>query len=174
MSDPKRIADLVAVVNKMPRGSAVIYRHFGEPERRQTADVLRQITFDRDMQLLIGKDVELAHAIGADGVHLPEIDLVFAISLRSHYPDWIVTIAAHTEQTLVDAARWKLDAAIFSPVFVSDSPSAGLPTGVEKFTELVALVDIPVFALGGINIANATVLRESGAAGLAGISGFVG
>ena len=173
MSDPKRIPDIKKVAEIMPHGSALIYRHFGEGMCGDTAKALRKITYERDMQFLIGKDIELAQECSADGLHLPEIDLAFAPSIREHYPDWVLTVAAHSAQTLSGKLTTSLDAAILSPVFASESPSAGVPLGVETFSHMAADADIPVLALGGINDANVFDLENSGAAGIAGISGFV-
>ena len=172
MTDPKRVPDVLGAAQNLPEHSALIYRHFGAPEREFMAHKLRQICNDRGIQFLIGADEDLARTVGADGVHLPETDLDAAPVLHIQYPDWILTGATHSEFALAKAARLGLEAGFVSPVFESQSPSAGDTLGVERFAEMVRDAKIPVIALGGINGTNVHRLIGSGAAGIAGISGF--
>lgn len=172
MSDPDRLPDIELAARRLPRGAALIYRHFGAPEREDVAGILRQICFEKQLQFLVGQDVSLAVSVGADGVHLPERDLKTAAELRRRYPDWIISAATHSLEALRAASVTSLDAAIVSPVFESQSPSAGASLTIETFSTWVRQVELPVFALGGIDHVNAHLLKGSGGAGLAGISGF--
>ena len=173
MSDPERVADVVAVARKLPEGAAIIYRHFGSVDKVEVAQGLRQISFARNLQFLVGQDVELAVQVGADGVHLPERDLARGTALRQQYPDWLLTGAAHTIEAVEMCANNGLDAAILSPVFLSDSKSAGMPMGVTTLTVYTKQTDFPIFALGGVSPNRVTRLYGSGAAGIAGVSYFV-
>ena len=110
--------------------------------------------------------------VGADGLHLPEKYLSHAPKLRARYPDWLLSGAVHSKAALQSAKG--LDAAILSPVFTSDSPSAGKPIGVEKFTKITRAAPVAVFALGGISGTNVSQLLGSGVAGIAGVSAFGG
>ncbi|NNC38216.1 MAG: thiamine phosphate synthase [Hyphomonadaceae bacterium] len=173
MTDPDRMPDIVHVAENMPEHSALIYRHFGAPEREFIARKLRQICFDKNVQLLIGSDEDLANNCGADGIHLPERDLDTAHVLRIRYPDWIISGATHSELAIAKATKLGVDAGFVSPVFESDSPSAGKALGIDRFAAMAAQAKIPIFALGGINPLNANSLEGSGAAGIAGVSGFI-
>lgn len=172
MTDPERVPDALKAAENLPEHSALIYRHFGAPEREFMAHRLRQVCFDRGVQFLVGADEELARDCGADGLHLSERVLDDARILHIRYPDWILTGATHSELALAKAAKLGLDAGFVSPVFASESPSAGEALGVTRFTDMTLSATVPVIALGGINSANAHHLIGSGAAGIAGISGF--
>ncbi len=172
MNDPQRLPDMCAAAKTLPRGSALIYRHFGADDRAVIAATLRQICFVRGLQFLIGQDEDLARECGADGLHLPERDLQSVETIRKRYPDWLLIGAAHSASALARAGG--LDAALLSPVFESQSPSAGAPLGLEKFTKIVRGAVVPIFALGGINAKTAAQLLGSGAAGVAGVSGIGG
>lgn len=174
MSDPERTSDVLAAARSLPEGSTLIYRHFGHKEKAETAKALREITFVRNLQFLIGQDVELVAQIGADGVHLPERALGRGADLRKHYPHWLITGAAHSREAVKICADNKLDAAILSPVFASESKSAGEPIRVSGITNIVSKADIPVIALGGISSETAVELYGSNAAGIAGVSMFAG
>jgi len=174
MSDPERVPDVVRAARALPEGSTLIYRHFGNKDKVVTARALRQIAFARNLQFLIGQDVELAAQIGAAGVHLPERELGRGAELRQKYPDWLMTGAAHSSDAVKISANNKLDAAIVSPIFVSDSKSACKPMGVTAFANIATKTNVPIIALGGISSENVEKLYDSGAAGIAGVSMFSG
>lgn len=169
MSDPKRTPDLLALAAHMPPRSALIYRHFGTPGLESH---LRRITQARGVQLLIGNDPDLAEACGADGVHFTRTTLGSTLQRwRKAKPDWIIS-AAGAKDRVDPRPLDTLDALFVSPVFSSDSPSAGTPIGVDALTSLTEHYSCPVFALGGINQQNAAALIGSGIAGIAAIDGF--
>ncbi|MNY46929.1 Thiamine-phosphate synthase [compost metagenome] len=120
------------------------------------------------MRLLVGLDADLAERIGADGVHLPERALSAAYALSGRRPDWLLTGAAHSSETIKGARD--LDALVLSPVFPAGGASAGKPAlGIKGFKALAAHAPCPVYALGGINAANVAELLGSGAYGIAGV-----
>ena len=172
MSDPDRTPDALAVARALPKGAALIYRHFGANDRKDIARQLRAISAENGLQFLVGQDVVLAETVDADGVHIPERELTAAKKIREQYSGWIVTAAAHSLDAVRKCAAADLDACIVSPVFASDSISAKNPLGVLKLTEMVKAAPIPIIALGGINANTAEKLLGSGVAGLAGVSGF--
>ncbi len=173
MTDPSRVPDVVAAAQNLPYGAAIIYRHFGSAHRFIDAENLRQITFKRGQQLLIGADPELAIEVGADGVHFRRDAKVEAPALwRRRCPDWLISMAGIKSGEYQDNLSL-LDALIVSSVFPSESPSAGEPIGVAGLRKAVQNIGAPVFALGGVTANTAHELTQTGAAGLAGISGFI-
>lgn len=167
LTDPDRTPDPEAILATLPPDVGVIYRPFGAANAVEQGRRLATIARRRGLTLLAGADADLAEAIGAQGVHLPERLAHQLPALRAAHPGWILTAAAHGPGGLFAA-----DALLVSPVFPSNSPSAGAPLGVEAFTDLVAAAPAPVYALGGVTAATAARLEFSGAAGLAGIEAF--
>ena len=166
-TDPDRTPRPWETAARLPPGAGVVFRHFGRADARETALRLREATRGRDGLLLIGLDAELAEAVGADGVHLPERALDLAGELAAARPDWRITGAAH-RRTALDAPG--LDAVVLSPLFAAGGRSPGRPPlGVQAFGEWVGAAPCPVYALGGIDAANARALMSSGACGLAGV-----
>ncbi len=173
MSDPLRMPDIANAARRLPQGAALIYRHFGKVDKVEEAEILREITAQRSQQFLIGHDPELAEQVGADGVHFKRsADLALPLLWRDKKPDWLITMAGLKEGEYT-AALSSLDALFISSVFPSQSPSAGEPIGIEAFTKKVKSLDVPVFALGGVNAKTASKTVGTGAAGLAGIDGFM-
>lgn len=174
LTDPDRTPDPEAVVAGLDPDVAVIFRAFGTADAIERGRRLTALAHDRGLILLAGADPALAEAIGADGVHLPQRRTPDLPALRRAHPGWILTAAAHDLAAALMATGAGADAVLVSPVFPSNSPSAGTPLGVEAFTALVAAVPAPVYALGGVTATTAPRLAASGAAGLAGIEAFLG
>jgi thiamine-phosphate pyrophosphorylase len=168
-TDPDRTPDPVSVAERLPLGAGIVFRNFGRPGTEPLAIRLGEIARARGLTLLVGQDAGLAARCGAAGVHLPERALAEGRDLRGRRPEWLITGAAHGGEGLEAAAAAGLDAAVLSPVFASQSPSAGAPLGVDRFSALAAGAALPVYALGGVAEDNAHLLLNSGAAGLAGI-----
>ncbi|WP_409432739.1 N-acetyltransferase [Litorimonas sp. RW-G-Af-16] len=174
MTDPERIVDPIAIAQKLPKGAAIIYRHFGADHRHSAAQALRKVTLERQQQFLIGADIGLAKMVKADGVHLRREDgLAVAEKLRKQHPDWIISMAGLKGPQDYDGDLSVLDALFISSIFPSRSPSAGEAIGVGKLSELTRTLPVPIYALGGVTSATAAKLIGSGAAGLAAIDGIL-
>lgn len=169
LTDPARTPDPAKAVLGLPRGTVVVYRAFGAPDRLAVARALRQVTRERGLKLLIGLDWRLAAAVGADGVHLPQRLMRVGPGLRRRRPDWLISAAAHDAAAVVAGGRMGLDALLVSAVFPSRSASAGRALGTVRFAALTTKSRAPVIALGGVNDVTAPRLRSTGAAGLAGV-----
>lgn len=167
-TDPERTPRPWETAARLPVGAGVVFRHFGLPDAHKTALRLREATRARDGLLLIGLDAELAEAVGADGVHLPERALDQAAGLAAARPDWRITGAAHSSITLTSPG---LDALIVSPVFPAGGASAHRPAlGLTVLGQWVETAPCPVYALGGVDGKNARSLIGSGACGFAAVS----
>lgn len=170
-TDPKRTPDPAAVARRLPRGTAIVYRHFGAPDAERQARALLAIARARGLKLLIGRDAALAARIGAHGAHLPEALAWRARALKRSRPGWIVTSAAHS---LSAARRASGDAVVVSVAFPSRSASAGPALGPVRLATLARTCGRPVYALGGIDNKTARRLLDTGLVGLAAVDGLAG
>jgi thiamine-phosphate pyrophosphorylase len=168
-TDPQRSGGLAALANRLPRGAALVYRSFGDPDRLEVAWQLRRITWRRGVLLLIGADPALARAVRADGVHLPQRMAAHLPRLRGFS---LLTLAAHSPRSLVRGLAQGADAVVLSPVLRSDSPSAGPALGVLRTARLVRDARGPVYGLGGIDAKTAARVAATGVAGLAAVGAF--
>jgi thiamine-phosphate pyrophosphorylase len=172
MTDPERTPRPWEVAARLPAGAAVIHRGFGRPEAADEAARLREVTHKADVRLLIGLDIGLAVAVGADGVHFPERALDHVrVARTANLP--LVTVATHSAAALSRACEAGADAAILSPVFVTRSGSGGEPLGPEGFQRLAEQAAIPVYALGGVTDGNVATLSDIRACGVCAIDGVV-
>jgi len=126
-------------------------------------------------KLLINSRVDVALAVGADGVHLPAdsppVSTIRADWLRQSEREPLIGVSAHTigdvEQAEADGASFAVLAPIFEKV---GTGATGM--GRDVLREACASAHIPVLALGGVNLANARDCLDAGAAGIAGIRLF--
>jgi thiamine monophosphate synthase len=168
LTDPERTPDPAVVVQGLPRGTAVIYRHFGAPERRRVARNLARLCQARGLRLLIAADAALARSVGADGVHWPEARLPPA---RDTFA--LVTASAHSAAAVARAAAFGADACLLSPVFPTHSASGHASLGVFRSSQIARSAAIPVIALGGVNARTSARLSGRGFAGLAAIGALL-
>jgi len=168
LTDPARTPDPVALAKALPRGSGLIYRHFGTEDRHRTALSLSKIAARRNLSLLIGNDPGLALAVRAQGVHWPEANMHLARHWKNRFA--IMTCAVHSRRALTKAKQADLSAALLSSVFPSQSPSAGQAIGPLAFRQLARESKLPLYALGGLNSENMGKVADFG--GIAAIDGL--
>ncbi len=167
-TDPERTPDPVRVAERLPRGAAVVYRHFGASDRWAIARALARVCRSRGLALLIAADPALAQRIGADGVHWPEQRLPAHREAGAR----LVTAAAHSAAGLSRAAGFGVDACVLAPVFTTRSSSGRRPLGLFRASQLARSVGMPAIALGGVNARTARLLPGRGFAGLAAVDAF--
>lgn len=169
LTDPRRTPKPERIVERLPSGFGVIFRHYGAKDRFAVGARLAAICRRRRLVLLVSADLDLAQRICADGVHWPEAMLR---GVRARHPRWIETASAHSPRAISKARRFGVDAAIVSAVFASASPSAGALIGPLRFRQIARNARLPVYALGGVTHGNAARAMTH-AAGWASIEGVM-
>ena len=168
-TDPERTPEPWRTAERLPAGAGVVYRHFGAGDAEPVARRLKAISRERGLVLLIGLDADLAEAVGADGVHLPQRALETAEALRTRRPDWLLTGAAHSVEA-AKTAPGLLDAVVLSPIFPAGGASgAKTALGLGALESAVRDGTGPIYALGGVNAQTVDRLADTGACGIAGV-----
>ncbi len=124
-------------------------------------------------RLLLNGRPDIALAAGSHGVHLPSDSPSPASVRRVAPPGFLIGVSCHHLAEVQRAEAEGADFTVFGPVF--DTPSKrrfGPPVGVGELARACDAVRIPVLALGGVTIENASACVDAGAAGLAGIGIF--
>ena len=150
--------------------------------REKTADTLdfyklalkvKEITAKYGVPLIINDRVDIALAIDADGVHVGQSDMPCDVTRKLVGPDKILGVSAATvkeaKKAESDGADYIGTGAVFSTTTKDDAESVTK----EELIEIVRSVDIPVVAIGGINLSNAHELTDTGIAGLSVISAIM-
>jgi len=168
-TDPERTPDPLGAAKRLPRGTAVVYRHFGAGDRARTARLLADICRTRGLVLLIAADPALAQRVSAAGVHWPERRL----PPQRNHGEGIVTAAAHSADGVARACAFGADACILAPIFSTRSSSGRAPLGLFRASRIARAWPIPIIALGGVNGRTARRLVGRGFAGFAAVDALV-
>ncbi|MBL8544498.1 MAG: thiamine phosphate synthase [Hyphomonadaceae bacterium] len=168
-TDPERTPDPVAAARRLPRGTAVVYRHFGATNRTVTARRLARIAKARGLVLLIGADPALAAAVGAAGVHWPQ-----RLAGSASRGPGLMTVSAHDAAGVAQAGALGADACVLAPIFPTRSSSGRAPLGLFRASQLARVSGVPVIALGGVNARTGARLSGRGFAGLAAVEALAG
>ena len=128
----------------------------------------------REVLFLVNDRVEVALAVGADGVHLGQEDLHYREARRLLGEKKIIGITVNTPEQALEAARLGADYLGVSPIFATRTkPDAGEPAGLTLLREIRGRVSLPLIAIGGITLDNAPSVIEAGADGVCAISAVV-
>jgi thiamine-phosphate pyrophosphorylase len=135
---------------------------------------MRELTARHGARLLVNDRVDVALAVGADGVHLGGSSMPASVARKLLGEEALIGCSTHSEKELREAAGQGADFATFGPVYPTPSKAAfGPPVGVTALAGACGRSAIPVFALGGVGPHNVGEVMEAGAFGIALISGVV-
>lgn len=133
-------------------------------------------------RIVLNDRLDVAIAERAGGVHLGENSvppahakrlLLAANSPQTPLKDFLVGVSCHSLVAAQSAASAGADYIFFGPVFATPSKAAfGSPQGLERLAAVCNSVAIPVLAIGGITLANASSCISAGASGIAAIRLF--
>ena len=150
--------------------------------REKTADTqdfynlalkVKEITTRYNVPLIINDRVDVALAIDADGVHVGQSDMPCDVTRKLVGDDKIVGVSAATIEEAQKAERDGADyigtGAVFPTSTKDDAPSITK----KELKEVVDSIDIPVVAIGGITLDNASELTDTGIAGLSVVSAIM-
>jgi thiamine-phosphate pyrophosphorylase len=129
-------------------------------------------------RIFVNDRLDVALSENADGVHLGEKSLPVAeakrlLADRGERNDFVIGVSCHSLEAARSAARDGADYLFFGPVFATPLKAAfGAPQGLERLATVCREVSIPVLAIGGITLENASACFAAGASGIAGIRLF--
>lgn len=170
LTDAGRLPDVEHIVPHLPYASIIILRDYLHPERLAYGKKLAAVCRRYGHIFLVSNDPVLATRLKADGLHIPESG---HLNLgRGYRPSWLVTTAAHSRTGVLKAVKKGADAVLCSPVFPTQSHPEGKILGRLLFSKMVQGVNIPVYALGGVNAENIKQLKYSNVVGVAAIDAF--
>jgi thiamine-phosphate diphosphorylase len=139
------------------------------------AQALRALTRDYDALLIINDRLDVALAVGADGVHLGQDDMPVPLARRVAGDALIIGVSAETVEEAIRAEAEGADYLGVGPMFATATkPDAGAPVGPERLRQIKQRVTIPVFGIGGITLENAEQVLQAGADGICVISAVLG
>ena len=119
---------------------------------------------------IINDAVDIAAAVGADGVHVGQSDLAAGRAREVLGPDKLIGISAHSVEEALAAQAAGADYLGVGAAFVTGTKADAAPISRDTIRAITAAVDIPVVAIGGISRDNITELAGCGLDGVAVVS----
>ena len=129
----------------------------------QRAEVFRRLTADAGALLIVDDRVDVALAVGADGVHLGQRDLPIAAARRIA-PELILGSSSHDLDEAMAAQDAGASYVNIGPIFATQTKH--VPTGVvgpEMISAIAPQLRIPFTCMGGIKLHNVDQVLARGA-----------
>ena len=167
MTDDDRLPAALAAARALPRGSMVVARARDRTQLERLSAALLRLARTRGFAVVVAGDPELASSLGADGIHLPEARAGEAVYWRARFPSLLITTSAHSLRAVLRAQSPCIDAVFLSPLFATRSHPDRASLSPARANLIVRQVRKPLYALGGVDTRNATLL--GGFAGIAAI-----
>jgi thiamine-phosphate pyrophosphorylase len=140
----------------------------------EKASRLMQIAKSAGVPVLINDRVDIALAVGADGVHIGQNDLPLEIVRRIIGQGAVIGVSVSSVEEAHLAENGGADYIAVSPVWGTptkpDTPEA---VGLGGTAKIARSVSIPCVGIGGINANNAADVIKTGCAGVAVVSAIM-
>ncbi len=173
-TDGKSIDQVVAEVEAALLGGAAViqYRDKNPIDALTLARQLAAACHAHQVPLLINDSVELALAVGADGVHLGKDDGNIAEARRLLGPEAIIGVSCYNDvDRALEAVAAGASYVAFGRFFPSGSKPLAAPAAIDTLTRAKQRITVPIVAIGGILPENGGELLAAGADLLAVIGG---
>jgi 8-oxo-dGTP diphosphatase len=167
-------AFLSAIESALQEGIELVQLRLPGWPRERVAALARRV---RDVcrgsaaRILLNADWRLAAVLGLDGVHLPA-RVACTLAARPLGPDQWVAVSCHDLTELRHAAAIGADFATLSPIESTASHPAAATLGWGSASALLADAGLPVYALGGLGLAQQARALAAGFQGIAAIRAF--
>ena len=122
---------------------------------------------------IINDRLDIAQAVGADGVHLGQSDMPIEEARKILKDNFLI---GATARNIKEAKKVELSGADYigsGAIFGTSTKDNAKKLEMEELKKIVASVKIPVFAIGGININNVGSLKNIGLQGICAVSGIL-
>lgn len=170
LGDKKLSDDVEAVLKGGATFIQLREKHLETDAFKQEAEVIQKICAAYHVPFIINDNVEIAKAIGADGVHVGQSDMAAGDVRRRLGDDKIIGVSASTVEEALEAERHGADYLGVGAVFPTGSKDDADAVDAATLKTICEAVDIPVVAIGGITADNMKELSGSGICGISVIS----
>ncbi|MEP9407267.1 thiamine phosphate synthase [Peribacillus frigoritolerans] len=139
----------------------------------KNASALKQLLNELSIPLVINDRVDIALAVGADGIHIGQDDLPLPVVKKMVPEDMIVGVSVSTLEEALEAERNGADYIGVGSVFPTKTKQDATLMALEDLGEICRGVSIPAVAIGGITADNMSALSDSGLSGTAVVSAIM-
>ena len=138
-------------------------------ELEHAAQRARRAFKNQSVMLSWNGDSNIATTYGFDACHQPQADICELDESAAHLAH---SASIHDQASLRKAESCGVDFVVFGPVF-EPHWKAVEAQGLDELTRIVAMANVPVVAIGGVNSDSLTSIPKTGACGVASLSGVM-
>ena len=175
------VDEMIERVDAAIRGGAAIVqlreKDRGTREYIEIATRVHEVTKKAGVPLIIDDRLDVALAMGAEGVHVGSSDMpvddVRRIADKVAGRNFIVGATAKTVPAALDAFKKGADYLGCGAIYPTTTHVKTTITSTDTLRDICAAVPIPVYAIGGLNADNLEVLRGIPIAGVCVVSAIM-
>ncbi|WP_010168713.1 bifunctional hydroxymethylpyrimidine kinase/phosphomethylpyrimidine kinase [Candidatus Epulonipiscium viviparus] len=123
---------------------------------------------------IINDDIAAAMKYDADGIHVGQDDMAAADVRKRIGEEKILGVTVHNVTQAIKAEKDGADYLGVGAVFKTDTKTDAVTIGIAEVAAIVSAVNIPVVAIGGINLENIKQLKRANVDGVAVVSAIFG
>lgn len=137
------------------------------------AEKVHDIAKKYGVPLIIDDRIDVALAVGAEGVHLGQSDMPIDAARKILGEDFIIGATAKTVPQALEAYNQGADYLGVGAIYPTTTKVKTVLTSVETLQEICKAVPLPVNAIGGLNKDNIFVLKDADIAGICVVSAIM-
>ncbi|MBM4443959.1 MAG: thiamine phosphate synthase [Chloroflexi bacterium] len=135
---------------------------------------LKELCAEKGALFIVNDHLDIALAVGADGLHLGQDDLPVGEARRMLPMDTLIGCSVTGVAQALRAQASGADYIGIGAIYRTPSKKESRPVGLAALKRVRARVSLPVIAIGGINHGNVKEVIKAGADGVAVISAVLG
>lgn len=137
------------------------------------AKEVKKVCQNYHIPFIINDNLEVALAINSDGIHIGQNDIPASIVRKQIGPNKILGVSVHN---LKEAFQAKIDGADYvgvGAIFSTETKNDATNVTLDSLKKICDNIDLPVVAIGGINLDNISKLKNINIAGIAVVSAIM-
>ena len=139
----------------------------------ELAEKVHTLTKKYNVPLIIDDRIDVALAVGAEGVHLGKEDMPIATARKILGDDFIIGATAKTVPWALEAYEGGADYLGVGAIYPTTTKVRTVLTSTDTLRDICKAVPIPVNAIGGLNKGNIDVLAGIPIAGICAVSAIM-
>ena len=139
----------------------------------ELAKKVHEITKKYNVPLIIDDRIDVAMASGAEGVHLGQSDMPIDTARKILGRNFIIGATAKTVCQAIEAYKQGANYLGVGAIYPTTTKVKTILTKTETLEDICKAVDIPVYAIGGLNKENIGILKGIDIAGICVVSAIM-
>ncbi len=160
------------IAQMAPAGMILREKDLSEEEYKELALAVIKICGKYEVPCALHNFTEVAKELAVKALHVP-LAVLAEMTEEERKMFTILGASCHSAEEAKKAKELGCTYIIAGHIFETDCKKDVPPRGLEFLREVCNAVDIPVYAIGGINADNMVLIKEAGAAGGCMMSGLM-